>query len=297
MRSKNFLIILIVALAGGSIPVFAKLALRDFEPFTLIFFRFLAASIVIYFFLPKEDLSLSKMNRLKWVAFVGTLNPIFIFLALQHLPANVIALFYAAVPGLSVVYLWITKKAHESMKQFVGFILGMTGVLVISQQTIHDKSSGDPKLGLIFITIAVVGFFAYGIMSKELQRNENISGAALAFYFSVFTAVMALPFAVRETITDPWLGNVHLGPVLAVLYLGFLGTGVQYLLYQKSLKTMEAAQANLFIYLQPVVGVVLAALLVDEKITLSLLLGAVIVLIGARMALSTSKSTNINPID
>ena len=52
---------------------------------------------------------------------------------------------------------------------------------------------------------------------------------------------------------------------------------------------MEAAQANIFIYLQPVVGIVLAAMLVGEAITLQLILGGVTVLVGAWLALSNKK--------
>lgn len=297
MEKKHLLLIALVAIAGGSIPPFAKLALRDFGPFTLVFFRFLAASLVIYLFLPKHELSLRTLVRLKWVAIVGALNPVFIFLALQHLPANIIGLFYAVIPGLGVWYLWTTQKIKGTFEQLAGFVLGLAGVALISQQTATGKAGDTPWLGLIFVTIAVLGFFAYGLMSKEQQRVQKISGAALAFYFAVVTTIVSLPLAVYETATHPWFGHIELTPVLAVLYLGFIGTGIQYLLYQRALKVMEVAHANIFIYLQPVFGIILAALVVGEHITLLLLLGGAITLVGARLALSKPREIPIPPID
>lgn len=287
MNRKHFLLIALVALAGGSIPPFAKLALESFGPFTLVFFRFLAATIVMYFFMPKKELSLKHLVSLRWVGIVGALNPIFIFLALQHIQSNITALFYAIIPGLGVAYLWLAKGEKTLPRQLLGFALGLVGVAIISLQTVASKADGgNPWVGITFMLIAVLSFFAYGIMSKEHLRTEKVSGTALAFYFAVITTVLSLPFAVYETVQQPWFGHVGVVALLATLYLGFIGTGAQYLLYQRALKVMEAAQANIFIYLQPIITVVLAALLVGETITWQIFVAGVIILFGARLALS-----------
>ncbi len=278
-------------MAGGSIPPFAKLALESFDPFTLVFFRFLAASIVIYFFMPKKELSLQNLYKLRWIGIIGALNPIFIFLALQYIPSNITALFYAIIPGLSVLYLMFVKHVRTSFAQIAGFVLGLIGVGIVSLHTAVSTDGSNPYIGIGLILVSVFAFFAYGIMSKEEQRKDQISGTALAFYFAVITTIISIPFAVVETVQNPWFGNVTLWPLLATLYLGFIGTGAQYLLYQRALKVMEAAQANIFIYLQPIITVVLAALVVDEAITWQIFIGGVIVLFGARLALSTPKKT------
>ena len=291
MNKKHFLLIALVAIAGGSIPPFAKLALESFDPFTLVFFRFLAASIVIYFFLPKKELSWELLYKLRWIGLIGALNPIFIFLALQHIPSNITALFYAIIPGLSVLYLMYFKQVRTTLVQVGGFVLGLIGVGIVSLYTATSTDGSNPYLGILLATVSVLAFFAYGIMSKEELRKERISGTALAFYFAVITTVISIPFAAVETVQRPWFDTVALWPLLATLYLGFVGTGAQYLLYQRALKVMEAAQANIFIYLQPIVTVILAALVVGEAITWQIFIGGVIVLFGARLALSKPKQT------
>lgn len=297
MNRKHFLLITLAALAGGSIPPFAKLALETFDPFTLVFFRFLAASVVIYFFMPKHELSWKHLLQLKWVGIIGALNPIFIFLALPHIQANIVTLFYAIIPGMGVAYLWFQKRDKATPQQLLGFVLGLIGVAIISLHTVTSKDGGNPWLGILFASVAVVSFFIYGIMSKEHQRSEKVSGVALAFYFSVITTVVSFPIAVYQTVQQPWFDQVALIPLLAMLYLGFIGTGAQYLFYQRSLKVMEAAQANIFIYLQPIVTVILAALLVGEAITWEIFIGGVIVLFGARLALSERKQKPIAPAE
>jgi drug/metabolite transporter (DMT)-like permease len=289
MHKKHFVLIALVALAGGSIPPFAKLGLQSFEPFTLVFFRFLFASIVLYFFVPKKELSIKNLFKFRWVGLVGALNPIFIFLALKYIPSNITALFYATIPGLSVLYLLLIKHVRTSGAQIAGFMLGLMGVAMISAHTATAGSGHNLYLGLVLAAVAVFAFFAYGIMSKEELRKEHISGAALAFYFTLITVLVALPLAIVETARKPWFDSISLSAFMATLYLGFIGTGVQYLLYQKALHVMEAAQANIFIYLQPIVTVVFAALLVHEPVTWQIVLAGFIVLLGARLALDKPK--------
>lgn len=290
MPKNKYLLIGLIALAGGSIPPFAKLALQTVDPFTLVFFRFLAASIVMYLFLPKEELSLKKFAELRWIAVIGAGNPIFIFLALQYIPSNITALFYALIPGMGAAYLWLSKKGRPTNIQLLGFFTGLIGVVAISISTLNTDVD-NLWLGFLFAGLAVLSFFLYGILSKEKQRKHKISGVALAFYFAVITTVISLPIAITETVNQPWMHDIELGHIMAILYLGFVGTGAQYLLFQRALKTMEAAFANLFIYIQPVVGAVLAFILVGESVSAPLVVGGAITLVGARMALSKSKKS------
>jgi len=93
MNKKHIGLIALVAFAAGSIPPFAKLALESFDPFTLVFFRFLAASVVIYFFMPRKEISFEMLKKMRWVGLIGALNPIFLFLGLRYIPANITPLF------------------------------------------------------------------------------------------------------------------------------------------------------------------------------------------------------------
>jgi len=195
------------------------------------------------------------------------------------------------------MYLWVAKRSKVSLKNLLGFALGLIGVTIISLDTIVTKSAGNPLLGIGFAAIAVLAFFAYGIISKEHQLHNRISATALAFYFTVITTVVSLPFAIYETISAPWFHDISLFSSLAALYLGFIGTGAQYLLYQRALKVMETAQANIFIYLQPVVTFSLAAVIVGETVSWQVVTGGMIVLAGAHLALSRRKNVSVLPAE
>lgn len=237
------------------------------------------------------------LYKLRWVGVVGALNPIFILLALQFIPANVVGLFYAVIPGLSVVYLWLVLGEKTTRLQILGFVLGLIGVAIITLSTISSASVQTPLYGIVFISIAVLGFFAYGIASKEHQRSESVSAAALAFYFAVITALLTLPLAIYETVALDGLANANGIAAGAILYLGFLGTGAQYLLYQHSLRVMEAAQANVFIYLSPLFAAGIAAVLIGEAITWQLVVGGSIILYGAYLAAGRRKPSSATPAE
>ena len=67
---------------------------------------------------------------------------------------------------------------------------------------------------------------------------------------------------------------------LLILYLGFISSGLTYLLWNYALKRIEASKASVFLFLIPVVAILLGKILLAEKITFSIVAGAGLVLSG-----------------
>lgn len=97
-----FFLAAVAAFCGGSIVVAAKIALEVFEPFTIVFIRFLSAILFLIPLVVKTgEFKFSSIKQFIPVGIVGALNPILLFIALQYTQASVSPLIYASVPAMT----------------------------------------------------------------------------------------------------------------------------------------------------------------------------------------------------
>jgi len=284
--SSSLFFIILAALIGGSIPVAAKYALAVFKPFTMVFLRFLFASLsLLPLIIRSNDLSFKKFKELFPIAAIGSLNPILLFIALQFTKASFSPLIYAGVPAMTAIYVMFVKKHKIDNQKLIGIFIGLFGIGIIVLLPLLESGSMQLSIfGNFLIFLASIAFLIYGLLSKEKQKKFNISPLALTFYFSLVTFLISLPFVGYEIIQfglPTTFNSIH---ILSAVYVGLIGTGVFYLSYQYALKHGSAVTASLFTYLQPISGITLAALLLGEKITLPFVVGGALALIGAQVA-------------
>ncbi len=299
MENVIFLII-VAAVAGGSIAPFAKIALEVFPPFTLICIRFLSTSLVLLPFVYKNnELNLKSLRELLWVAIIGALNPILAFIALQFTPSSVSPLIYASVPLMTAMYLHQFRQTKITADKILGIVVGFLGVAIIILLPFFQKGALAISgfWGNILILGASIAFMFYGIISKGKQQQFQISPLALTFYFSVVTLVLSIPFAVAELIHQPLDTTVILPRhIFSSLEIGFLGTSLFYLAYQKAIQLGNEVTASLFTYLQPIATIIFAVWLLGEEITVPFLIGGTLALLGAGLASMKSSAPLANEI-
>lgn len=286
---KVLFVIALAALCGGSVPPFAKIALEVFQPFTLVMIRFLFATLVLIPFVQRSgELNVSSFRKLFATVAIGALNPILLFIALQFTKASVAPLIYAVVPSMTAIYLAVVKKKRIVGAQIIGIVVGFVGVAIIILLPLIESQRGDFQglKGNALIFIAAIAFLVYGLMSKKKQQDLKVTPIALTFYFSLITLLVSIPFSIaeisRESIVFSQIGLRH---IFASLELGIVGTSIFYLAYQYALKLSSELTAALFTYLQPVVTVFFAVLLLGEIITTPFIIGGALAIIGAQRAL------------
>jgi drug/metabolite transporter (DMT)-like permease len=291
-KIKTALIFIVLAsVFGGSVPVASKYGLEVFKPFTMVVLRFFIASI---FLLPlvikSKELNIKKFKELFPVALVGALNPILLFIALQFTKASFSPLIYASVPALTAIYSAVVLKKKLNKMEILGILIGLFGVgIIVLLPYLESHTFELSLLGNILIFGASIAFLFYGILSKKKQRDSSISPLALTFYFSVVTFLVSLPFASFEVYKYGISSDINIMHILSAIYVGLFGTGVFYLSYQYALKNGSTLTASLFTYLQPVFGIILASVFLGEPVTLVLILGGTLAVIGASVV-SQSKS-------
>lgn len=291
----NNIIVLIVlaAFSGGSVPPFAKVALEAVQPFTLVFIRFLSASLVLLpFVYHQKELSFKAFRELIVVAVIGSLNPILLFIALQFTDTAATPLIYAAGPGLTALYLYSFRKQRIPFEKVLGIAVGFAGVALIILLPFLQNGAMDYKSfgGNMLIFGAAIAFMLYGVYSKDKQQQHQVSPLALTFYFSVTTLLLSIPFSLYEVTSKPVdLAMIQPKHILAGLEIGIIGTSLFYLTYQKAVHQRNELTASLVAYLQPISNILFSVLLLGEKITLPFVIGGTLAVIGAQLASRKSR--------
>lgn len=285
---KVVFIIVLAAVCGGLTPPFAKIALEVFPPFTLIMIRFFFATLVLLpFVIHSKDLNWKIFRKEFFVAFVGALNPMILFIALQFTTASVSPLIYALVPTMTAIYIASVRKQKLSFHQMIGIIVGLCGVVLIVLLPVLQKFHFHLQefSGNLLILLAALTFFAYSIFSKRKQAQDKVSPMSLTFYFCFVTFIVSLPFVAYEVSRGALImEHIETQHVLSSLLIGVVGTSIFYLAYQQSLKLSSELTASLFTYLQPVSTIFFAIVLLGEKLTLLFVVGGVLAIVGARFA-------------
>src|SRR5260370_7927606 len=96
--------------------------------------------------------------------------------------------------------------------------------------------------------------------------------------------MLAVPAAAVELQTKP-IGEITFGVVLGILYLGVISTALAMLLWNQAFVLVEASVASLFFFAQPLVGVVLGSIVLQQAITLQIVIGGALIIAGVLLSM------------
>jgi drug/metabolite transporter (DMT)-like permease len=130
--------------------------------------------------------------------------------------------------------------------------------------------------------LAVFGAVGYTLLAKKLLNDYN--PITITAYQSLYGLLMFTPlFLVMELPRlDP--SSVSGASLLAVLYLGVIGSGICFILLNIAMRELGAARANIFANIVPVVAAVVSFLMLREPMPLMKILGVAVTLLGLFMS-------------
>jgi drug/metabolite transporter (DMT)-like permease len=192
----------------------------------------------------------------------------------------------AAVITLSIPVLVAVMASFMLFEKFnivrgFGFLLALAGVLLTSIPDIRGASLGDRYLfgNLLFFT-ACAGSAFYNTYCKLLVEKKYTELEILV-YTSAVASLLSLPLLIWvEPVSLSSLQSLDRAAVLAVLELAIFVYGVSMLLFFAILKRLDVTQATVSNYLLPFFIAILAVLVLDERITATMLAGGLVVVAG-----------------
>lgn len=290
-----YILLLITAAIWGTGGVIIKYTLDFITPFSFLFWRFFITSIVsiplFIWYLKKHPLSLNWIPKITILAMVGTvINLVFIFFGFQKTSAMEGTLLTSISPIFIVIGSVLFLKERLSRRGQIGVAIALAGtvITILEPLIVEGFSKGEsPLIGNLLLLGANISWMIFVVLSKYWENN-GLKPFHLVAISSFIGLVCFAPAALFEHIllAKPYseLLEIPQQAIMGIFYMAILASLVAYSTYTLALSKIDASEASLFHYLNPVFATPIAALWLGEKITATFLLGALIIGIGISLA-------------
>jgi drug/metabolite transporter, DME family len=236
----------------------------------------LSGVLFILHALAQRDLKLKAKKDLwsfaGFAVFIIALNYLSFNYAIQHGGVSLVNLLLALVPLLIALFAWLFFRERLTLRLLGLLALSVVGLLFASWGGGHGIHISFTSLGFSFLTVVTTA--AFTLFSKGLLGRY--SSVCMNAFIMPLAALALLPFVSFR----PLPAHVWFDMALLVLLPSYFA----YLLYQVGLKRLATTQVALLTNLEPVTGLLFAALLFDERFSALGTLGMVLVLAVSLLA-------------
>ena len=297
-QTRAYVALLLIVVLWASYPAAIKLALPDMPPLVMAALRCGIAALFLVALLLRSGADTTAAlapGAVRAFAILGIAG-IFIstqgsYLAIFLSTASNIVLLQAASPVMIALgaRFYLGERLHRL--QWLGVAISASGVLlVITNGRLWSLRPGDVHVGDLINIFTLAGWSAYTVYSKRVLMTYTPAMLTTAAYVAgtlliIPTAIVTLPLfpPPRFTSVTAWV---------VVVYQAIVGA-IAHVYWSRAIQIVGPSRAAVFLNLQPVVGLILAALLVREQLGLWQLLGGACVLAG--VALTTQGQSSPTP--
>lgn len=286
--SKDYLPI--AALLGvqaffGSLPVFGKVVLKVIPAFALVGFRVGITALALFAIVRfKNELALAdKRDYLRFFGlsfFAVTFNQLFFITGLSLTKASNTSLLAVTIP-LFTLGIGAAIGAEKLRKRKIfGIVLAAIGVILLIDPRKASFLS-ETTLGDFLIILNSLCYGIYIAFSKELiTRNGALRSVAWVF---IFASIFVVPLGIYSLFTID-IYAVEAKIWLAVLYIGVVATLLPYLFNAWALARVNPSTVAVFVYLQPLIGFILAVFLLGEPVSFVVIIAGILIFTGVFLA-------------
>jgi len=267
-----------VATIWGSSFLFIDIGLDAFPPGLITLLR-VASGAAALLLVPKPAVSIARDDRARlvvlsviWVAVPFTLFPI----AEQYINSSVTGLLNGATPifAATVAAVLLRQRARGSL--LVGIVVGFAGIVLISLPSISDGANEARGVFLVLGATVCYGF-AINLAAPLQQRYGSLP---LMSRMLALATIWTFPYGVWDLGEATW----EPGPLIAVLALGIVGTGLAFAIMGSLVGRVGSTRASFITYLIPVVSLGLGVTFRDDLVAPSAIVGIALVIGGALLA-------------
>ena len=272
-----------IAVWGGSF-IATKIALQDVSPATIIWLRFLIG-LVILGVIAKNRNELKLDNRkdaieLLWLGFLGiSLHQWLQSSGLVTSEASTTAWLVSTTPIFMALLGWLFYREKISLPVAGGILLATIGVLfVITKGDFSSLFSGNfGAPGDILIILSAPNWALFSVMSRPIL--EKYSPLKVTFYTLFFGWLfISIQFLGTRSWTE--FQQISVAGWSSIVFLGVFCSALAYIFYNEGVKVFTSTQVGIFLYFEPVVATLIAALLLSETFGWGSAIGAGLIVIG-----------------
>ena len=274
MENKYWILITILGAVWGSAFMFIKIATPELGPIALVNIRLAVAGLIFIPFLLQQKYLKHFRNNLNNILVLSVINTalpfsLFAYASLES-SSNMLSILNGTTAIMAVVISTIWLKIKLNFFQIMGVFIGLFGIVVLANP---DNVYISMKATIFCLSAA----FCYALSANYIQKFAYKTNTIVLIGWSlVIASVLLLPITFFNLPSQFPSNNV----IFSILWLGVISTGVAFLGYVRLIEKVGAVKTATVAYFIPVFGVVWGYVFLGEPITLQILIGMILILIG-----------------
>ena len=274
MTRRGWLLFLTLGVFWGMPYLFIRVAVTDFDPVVVAFGRTAIATLLLLPLALKARALRPLLPYWKILLLYTAVEIIGPWVLLGHveqrLNSSTTGLLIAMVPMVAAIILTVTGHDRLDLRRSAGLLLGLIGVALLVGLDLEF----DDLLAIGQLLLVVIGY-AIGpiIVSRKLSHLPSIGVVTGSL---AIAAVAYLPFAVFL-----WPAQITARAAGSVVVLAVVCTAAAFLVMFALIAEAGPARMTLITYINPVVAILLGALILDEPITVGLAIGFPLIILGS----------------
>lgn len=283
-KAYLWLLILVITLLWGYAWVLMKESLTYMGPFTFSAFRFGTGAVTLLLVVWILKIGFPPKKYWKHLIIVGILQTGIVFLlvmyGLKFVGAGKASVLLYSMPMWSSLLAARFLGEKVTPAKFAGLFAGMIGLLTILGWDIWAGQSLGVIFGEVLIIIAAISWAIANVYYRlHVQDLPKIQASAFQMFFgAVAISIVTLFMEWGEPLTL----NAH--SIYYILFTGILASALCFTVWFMVISLIDMVTATLATLLVPIFGLALSSLLLGEKMTVSILIGSGLIIVGIIIA-------------
>lgn len=265
----------------GATFVATKVLVKYLLPVEVLFIRVWLAVICMFIVYP-HHLKVEERKRELVFAGAGFFGIVLYFMlentALTMTYASNIGIIVACAPFfVAIMMALFFKNEKPGVKFFIGFVVAMTGIVMIS---LNGSASLDLNpMGNILAVLAMASWGMYSVIIKVIgEWDYPVVATTRRIYF--YALIFLIPVLVWQKASWNVKWSEHPEVIGNLLFLGICASAGGFMVWNLCTKWIGAIKTSIYIYVSPVVTLVLSVIILHEKLTIISGVGVVLILTG-----------------
>jgi drug/metabolite transporter (DMT)-like permease len=290
LKTKHWIIFLILGVIWSSSFLWIELVIRELGPITLVAFRVLFGLVfgVVVILIQKIKLpsTLEEWTPLLILGLTNLAIPFFLISWGQlSIDSGVASILDATVPLFSVLAShFLLDDDKMTTQKVAGLLVGFIGVIIIMMK---DIQAGSSLLGQLAVIVACMFYAGSAIYARKKTENTPAALRSIGSLVSATLVMWIAAFIFEFPIKIPTLSITW----IALAWLGILGSGVAFMLAYYLIHEIGPTRTSMVTYLFPLGGVTLGVIFLGEPLTWQLFTGGVLIIISLAIVNWKTKST------
>jgi drug/metabolite transporter (DMT)-like permease len=278
---KAYIAWISICIIWGTTYLAIRIGVEDLPPMLFAGMRWLIAGPILLIILRIKGYSLPKKSDFIPIAIIGLsllgLGNGFVVFAEQWVPSGLTSLLITTVPFWIVGLEFFTPNSDRLNKKIIaGLFLGLVGVGLIFWGDVENLFNVSYLLGVIGLMVAVISWSAGSVYSKYKKVSVHPLMSA-AFQMIIAGVVLTtLGISIGE------ISSIHFtnDSLIAFSYLVVFGSLIGYASYIYAIAHLPVSLVSTYAYVNPIIALFLGWLILDEKISITIIVSAIIILLG-----------------